>query len=119
MAQLQVSWPLAFGGAFAGPLTGAENARFACRIYGVDHRPVLKYVEEFAELGDDLHNPVRTYSTGMRARLAFGLSMALSFDFYVVDEITTVGDSRFQEKVPGRDEGAPQDSRCHHGFPQS
>ena len=96
--QSRVSWPLAFSGAFAGSLSGAENARFACRIYGVDHRAVMDYVEDFAELGDDLHEPVKNYSSGMRARLAFGLSLALAFDFYLVDETTAVGDTRFQKR---------------------
>lgn len=94
----RISWPLAFSGAFHGSLTGAENTRFACRIYEVEHEPVLKYVEEIAGLGDDLHQPVKTYSSGMRARLAFGLSLALAFDYYLVDETTAVGDARFQER---------------------
>jgi capsular polysaccharide transport system ATP-binding protein len=96
-----ISWPLAFGG-FHGSLTGEENARFVSRIYGVDHQAVVRYVAAFSELGDDLHQPVNTYSTGMRARLGFGLSLALEFDFYLIDEVTAVGDARFQKRC--RDE---------------
>jgi len=83
-------------------LTGEENARFVSRIYGVDHQAVVEYVALFAELGDDLYQPVGTYSTGMRARLGFGLSLALEFDFYLIDEVTAVGDARFQKRC--RDE---------------
>jgi capsular polysaccharide transport system ATP-binding protein len=94
----RVSWPLGFGGAFHSSLSGAENARFAARIYGADARAVLKFVEDFAELGAYLDMPVRTYSSGMRARLAFGVSMAIEFDVYLVDEITAVGDERFKAR---------------------
>jgi capsular polysaccharide transport system ATP-binding protein len=93
----RVSWPLAFGG-FHGTLTGEENIRFVSRIYGVDHRAVVKYVAAFSELGNDLYEPVSSYSTGMRARLGFGLSLALEFDFYLIDEVTAVGDARFQKR---------------------
>lgn len=94
----RVSWPLGFGGAFHPALSGAENARFAARIYGADPNFVLRYVEDFAELDDYLGMPVRTYSSGMRARLAFGISMAIDFDVYLVDEITAVGDERFRDR---------------------
>ena len=94
----RVSWPLGFGGAFHPALSGAENARFAARIYGADPNFVLSYVEDFAELDDYLGMPVRTYSSGMRARLAFGISMAIDFDVYLVDEITAVGDERFRDR---------------------
>ncbi len=93
-----VSWPLGFGGAFHSSLTGAENARFAARIYGANARKVVQFVEEFAELKEYLHMPFRTYSSGMRARLAFGVSMAIKFDVYLVDEITAVGDERFKAR---------------------
>lgn len=94
----RVSWPLGFSGAFHGSLTGAENAKFACRIYGGDQESVIEYVKYMAELGDDLYQPIKNYSSGMKARLAFGLSLAMDFDFYLVDETTAVGDSRFQER---------------------
>jgi capsular polysaccharide transport system ATP-binding protein len=95
---MSVSWPLGFGGAFQGSLTGADNARFIARIYRKPISRVLDYVEDFAELGHYLHNPVKTYSSGMRARLAFAVSLAIEFDCYIVDEVTAVGDSSFRER---------------------
>ena len=93
-----ISWPLGFGGSFHPDLTGAQNVRFVARIYGVDTDALVAYVADFAELGEFMDMPVRTYSSGMRARLAFGMSMGIAFDWYLVDEITAVGDSRFQRK---------------------
>jgi capsular polysaccharide transport system ATP-binding protein len=93
-----VSWPIGFGGGFNGTLSGEENCRFAARIYGCDVDEVVGFTMDFAELGDYFQMPVKTYSSGMRARLAFGLSMAIEFDVYLVDEVTAVGDSRFQHK---------------------
>lgn len=93
-----VSWPMGFSGSFANDLTGRQNARFVARIYGADTDALTAYVRDFAELGDFFDMPVRTYSAGMRARLAFGLSMGLRFDWYLVDEITAVGDTRFRAK---------------------
>lgn len=95
---MSVSWPLAFSGGFQSSLTGADNVRFICRIYGADPDAAMAYVEEFTELGIYLHEPVRTYSSGMRARLAFASSMVVEFDCYLIDEIVAVGDSRFQAK---------------------
>lgn len=95
---LSISWPLAFGGAFQGSLSGLDNIRFICRVYGVVSAPVIQYVEEFSELGTYLREPVKKYSSGMRARLAFGISMAVEFDCFLIDEIVAVGDTRFQEK---------------------
>ncbi len=95
---VKMSWPLGFAGGFNGSMTGAENLRFISRIYGVDIKQVTEFVKEFSELGDYLNMPIRSYSSGMKARLAFGLSMAIDFDCYLVDEITGVGDRRFQEK---------------------
>jgi capsular polysaccharide transport system ATP-binding protein len=95
---MSVSWPLAFSGAFQGALTGLDNLRFVCRIYGVDIDKVIPFVEEFAELGFYLREPVKKYSSGMRARLAFAISMAVEFDCFLIDEIVAVGDSRFREK---------------------
>jgi capsular polysaccharide transport system ATP-binding protein len=96
--RVRISWPLGFAGGFNGSLTGAENTRFVSRIYGTELREVQAFVEEFSELGQYLHMPVRTYSSGMKARLAFALSMAIDFECYLVDEITGVGDQRFQRK---------------------
>lgn len=95
---MSVSWPLAFSGGFQGTLTGLDNLRFICRIYGVDAEACLPFVYDFTELGIYLKEPVKTYSSGMRARLAFAISMVVDFDCYLVDEIVAVGDSRFQEK---------------------
>jgi capsular polysaccharide transport system ATP-binding protein len=93
------SWPMGFSGGFNGSMTGEENLRFICRIYGADIQNVRTYVDEFAELGSDMHVPVKTYSSGMKAKLAFGLSMAIDFDCYLIDEIMGVGDAHFQKKA--------------------
>ncbi len=94
----RVSWPIGFSGGFNGSLSGEENCRFVARIYAADIDYVVEYARAFAEIGEYFRMPVRTYSSGMRARLAFGLSMAIDFDVYLVDEVTAVGDSSFQEK---------------------
>ena len=95
---MSVSWPLAFSGAFQTSLTGIDNLRFICRVYGVDTERHIPFVEDFSELGVYLREPVRTYSSGMQARLAFALSMVIEFDCFLIDEIVAVGDSRFQAK---------------------
>lgn len=95
---MSVSWPLAFGGAFQGTLTGLDNLRFICRVYGKSTEDRIAYVQDFSELGRYLHEPVKTYSAGMRARLAFAISMVVEFDCFLIDEIVAVGDSRFHEK---------------------
>ncbi len=95
---MSMSWPLGFGGAVHGSITGADNARFIARIYGKPAGWVESFVEEFAELGEYFRMPVKTYSSGMHSRLAFGLSMAIDFDCYLVDEIVAVGDARFTER---------------------
>jgi capsular polysaccharide transport system ATP-binding protein len=96
--EMSVSWPLAFSGAFQTSLTGIDNLRFICRVYGVDTERHIPFIEDFSELGVFLHEPVRTYSSGMQARLAFALSMIIEFDCFLIDEIVAVGDSRFQAK---------------------
>jgi capsular polysaccharide transport system ATP-binding protein len=93
-----VSWPIGFSGGFNGSLSGEENCRFVARIYGADLDEVVGFTMDFAELGEYFYMPVKTYSSGMRARLAFGLSMAIEFDAYLVDEVTAVGDTNFQQK---------------------
>jgi len=95
---MSVSWPLAFGGAFQGSLTGMDNLRFICRVYGADAKAAEPFVQEFSELGYYLREPVKSYSAGMRARLAFAISMAVEFDCFLIDEIVAVGDSRFHAK---------------------
>lgn len=94
----QVSWPIGFAGGFSPSLTGEENCRFVSRIYNADIDRVIDETREFADIGGYFFEPVRTYSSGMRARLAFGLSMAIDFDIYLVDEVTAVGDANFREK---------------------
>lgn len=93
-----ISWPVGFAGSFHGELTGAQNARFIARIYGVDTEEMIDFVGDFANLGGHFNLPFRTYSSGMKARLAFGVSMAVPFDTYLVDEVTSVGDAAFRTK---------------------
>jgi capsular polysaccharide transport system ATP-binding protein len=94
----RVSWPIGFSGGFSASLSGEENSRFIARIYGEDVDRVVEFAREFADIGRYFFEPIKTYSSGMRARLAFGLSMAIDFDTYLVDEVTAVGDKVFQEK---------------------
>ncbi|HTM23219.1 MAG TPA: ABC transporter ATP-binding protein [Kofleriaceae bacterium] len=94
----RVSWPIGFAAGFNISLSGDENCRFVARIYAQDIVRVTEETREFADLGNYFYMPVRTYSSGMRARLAFGLSMAIPFDIYLVDEITAVGDKSFRGK---------------------
>jgi capsular polysaccharide transport system ATP-binding protein len=96
--EMSVSWPLGLVGGFQSSLTGADNARFIARIYGLDTKNLLEQVDQFAELGSYLRMPVKTYSSGMRGRVLFALSLALEFDCYHVDEITAVGDARFKQR---------------------
>lgn len=96
--RMSVSWPLAFGGAFQGALTGIDNLRFICRIYGTSAEDKIPFVEDFSELGIYLREPVRSYSAGMRARLAFAISMVVEFDCFLIDEVVAVGDARFHQK---------------------
>lgn len=95
---MTLSWPLAFGGAFQGSLSGLDNLKFICRVYGVSHIDKIQYVEDFSELGKYMREPVKTYSSGMRTRLAFAISMAVEFDCFLIDEIISVGDARFHAK---------------------
>ena len=97
----RVSWPMSFGGGLQPSLTGRQNTKFVCRIHGheEDIRSRVAFVEEFAELGDLFDEPVKTYSTGMRSRLQFGLSLAFDFDVYISDEVTAAGDAAFRDKA--------------------
>lgn len=98
---MRLSWPLALDGGFEGSLTGYDNIRFLCSLYDRPFRETYDYVRDFTELGDDLLLPMRSYSDGMRMRVAFGLSLAIEFDCILIDEVLFVGDARFQRK-------------CHH-----
>ncbi|SFA71894.1 capsular polysaccharide transport system ATP-binding protein [Poseidonocella pacifica] len=93
-----ISWPVGFAGSFHPELSGAQNARFIARVYGVDTDELSAFVEAFAGLGAHYHLPFRSYSAGMRSRLAFGVSMAVPFDTYLVDEVTSVGDAAFRQR---------------------
>jgi capsular polysaccharide transport system ATP-binding protein len=95
---MSVSWPLALQGGFQGSLTGNDNMRFIARIYNKPLDEIKAYVEDFAELGKYLSEPVRIYSIGMRARFAFALSLAIDFDCYLIDEVIAAGDQRFQRR---------------------
>lgn len=93
-----ISWPVGFAGSFHPDLTGAQNVRFVARVYGIGTDELTEFVRDFAELGQHFHLPFGTYSSGMRSRLAFGLSMGIRFDTYLVDEVTSVGDAAFKAK---------------------
>ena len=93
-----ISWPVGFAGSFHPDLTGTQNTRFIARVYGVDTDALVDFVADFAELGPHFNLPLRTYSSGMRSRLAFGVSMGIRFDTYLVDEVTSVGDANFRRK---------------------
>jgi capsular polysaccharide transport system ATP-binding protein len=93
---MSTSWPIGYSSCFQSSLTGADNARFIARIYGREEQELLDYVEDFAQLGPYFHQPVNTYSAGMQARLAFGVSLAIDFQCYLVDEVTGAGDERFR-----------------------
>ena len=97
----RVSWPMGFGGGLQGSLTGRQNTKFVCRIHGHEHdvRERIAQIQDFAELGDAFDEPVRTYSTGMRSRLQFALSLAVDFDTYISDEVTAAGDAAFRQKA--------------------
>lgn len=94
----RVSWPLGFAGGLHAEMTGRENVHFVARLYGQDPRRVIDFVEDFSELGSYIDVPFKTYSSGMAQRLAFGLSMAIDFECYLIDEVTAVGDARFQAR---------------------
>lgn len=95
---MSMSWPLAFGGGFEVAMTGLDNIRFIARLYNQPIRDTIERVDDFAELGSNLLLPVRLYSSGMRARLAFALTLAIDFDCYLIDEVISVGDQRFHRK---------------------
>lgn len=96
-----ISWPVGLAGGFQGSMTGRDNIKFICRVYGAEGdamREKVRYVQEFAEIGDWIDEPIKTYSSGMRSRVAFGLSMAFDFDYYLIDEVMSVGDAQFRRK---------------------
>lgn len=109
-----ISWPVGLAGGFQGSMTGRDNIKFVCRIYGAVGelmREKIAYVEDFAEIGEWMDEPVKTYSSGMRSRMAFGLSMAFDFDYYLIDEVMAVGDIHFKKKCAEVFEQRLQDSK--------
>jgi capsular polysaccharide transport system ATP-binding protein len=99
--QSRVSWPMGFGGGLQGSLTGRQNAKFVCRILGHDDEMAerLAFMQDFAEIGDSFDEPVKTYSSGMKSRLQFAMSLAFDFDVYISDEVTSTGDAAFRGKA--------------------
>jgi capsular polysaccharide transport system ATP-binding protein len=95
---LSMSWPIAIDGAVQGEMTGYDYARFILRVYDVPFEEKFDYVQAFADIGRQIHMPIRFYSTGMRARLAFALSFAIDFDCILIDEVLAVGDRSFQQR---------------------
>jgi capsular polysaccharide transport system ATP-binding protein len=97
----RVSWPMGFGGGLQGSLTGRQNAKFVCRIHGHEDDILerIAFMQDFAEIGDAFDEPVKTYSSGMRSRLQFGMSLAFDFDMYISDEVTSTGDAAFKKKA--------------------
>lgn len=95
---LTMSWPLAFGGGFEPSMSGMDNIRFIARIYDAPLQKTIEYCDDFAELGKLLYLPVKTYSSGMRARLAFALTLAIDFECMLIDEVISVGDQRFHAR---------------------
>ena len=93
-----MSWPIAFSGGFEVAMSGLDNVRFIARLYDIPIQDALDFVDDFAELGSKLYLPVNTYSSGMRARLAFALTLVIDFECYLIDEVIAVGDARFQRK---------------------
>lgn len=93
-----ISWPVGFAGSFHPDLTGVQNTRFIARVYGVNSKELIDFVDDFSELGKYFYLPFRLYSSGMKSRLAFAMSMGIKFDTYLVDEVTSVGDDSFRKK---------------------
>jgi capsular polysaccharide transport system ATP-binding protein len=98
---VKVSWPMGFGGGLQGSMTGRQNTKFVARIHGMEHDipRILQRVQEFAEIGAAFEEPIKTYSSGMKSRLQFALSLAFDFDVYISDEVTATGDRAFQAKA--------------------
>jgi len=99
--QCSVSWPMGYAGGLQGSLSGRQNSKFVCRIYGYEHKmdDRIAYIRDFAEIGDAFDEPVKTYSSGMKSRLQFAMSLAFDFDVYISDEVTSAGDAAFNKKA--------------------
>ena len=102
VTEKRISWPVGLAGGFQGSLTARENVKFVCRVQGLVGLQIaqaVEFVREFAEIGEYFDLPVKTYSSGMRGRVAFGLSLVFDFDYYLVDEAMSVGDAHFRDKA--------------------
>ncbi len=97
-SDMSISWPLGLSGGYQGSLTGIDNLKFLCRIYNAEYEPTIEFVRSFTDLGHFLNEPIKTYSSGMKAKFGFAASMAIDFDCYLIDEVLAVGDSQFQQK---------------------
>lgn len=99
--QCNISWPMGYGGGLQGSLTGRQNSKFVCRIHGHEKNMIEKiaYIQDFAEIGASFDQPVKTYSSGMKSRLQFAMSLAFDFDVYISDEVTAAGDAAFRQKA--------------------
>jgi capsular polysaccharide transport system ATP-binding protein len=97
-SNMSISWPLGLSGGYQGSLTGIDNLKFLCRIYNAAYEPTIEFVRSFTDLGHFLNEPIKTYSSGMKAKFGFAASMAIDFDCYLIDEVLAVGDSKFQKK---------------------
>ena len=93
-----ISWPIGYASSCHPDLTGAQNVRFVARVYGVDADSLIDYVRDFSQIGDHFYSPFRTYSSGMKSRISFGIAMGMNFDTYLLDEVTAVGDLQFKER---------------------
>ncbi|CAM4334332.1 hypothetical protein BOTU111921_24110 [Bordetella tumbae] len=96
-----ISWPVGQSGGFQGSMSARDNVKFVCRVYGYvgeEMRSKIRYVQDFADIGSWFDEPIRTYSSGMKSRIAFGLSMAFEFDYYLIDEVMAAGDNTFRKK---------------------
>ena len=93
-----ISWPIGGASSFHADMTGLQNTRFLARVYGIDSDSLSQFVEDFAEIGKHFHMPLRTYSSGMKSRLSFGVAMGIPFDTYLIDEVTSAGDQSFRDK---------------------
>lgn len=108
------SWPLGLSGGFVGNMTGRANVKFVCRLYGKNRdeiQNIINYVQEFSELEEYFDMPIKTYSSGMKGRLSFGLSLAFDFDYMLIDETLSVGDSRF--RIKAKKELRQKIENCH------
>ncbi len=114
--QVRVSFPLGYSGSFVSTLSGRENVSFIARIYGLDPSSLARFVDDFAELGRYFDEPIRTYSSGMRARLGFAVSIGIDFDLYLIDEATAAGDARFAARCEIRPCRAPTEPALHNGL---